>query len=318
MRIIARREIEEVLPELDLVAAIERGFVDLSAGRATIPPVGELLLASGEVHIKYGYVEGGDHYVVKIASGFFENPSLGLPSGNGMMLLFSQRTGEPACVLLDEGHLTDVRTAVAGAVAAKHLAPSRVERIGLLGTGTQGRLQLVHLAPVVDCRQVLVWGRGEEQLDTYRTGLADTDFEIELTREPDELLATCQLVVTCTPATEPLLRAEMLRPGTHISAVGSDTPAKQELEAGILGRADVIVADSREQCWLRGEIHHALDADLLDREQVVELGAVIDGRRPGRTGDSQITVADLTGVAVQDLAIAEAVFGAIRHQRSTS
>ncbi len=229
MRILTRQQIEEVLPGLDLVPAIERGFVDYSAGRATIPPVGELLLESGEVHIKYGYVDGGAHYVVKIASGFFDNPSLGLPSGNGMMLLFSQRTGEPACVLLDEGHLTDVRTAVAGAVAAKHLAPDGVERLGILGTGTQGRLQLAHLAPMVPCRRVLVCGRGEAQLESYRAHFAHSDFEIDTTQDADELLATCSLVVTATPATEPLLRRRSLRSGTHSTAARSTRPSRPAL-----------------------------------------------------------------------------------------
>lgn len=311
MRIVALAEIEEVLQRLDLVPAIERGFVAYSAGRATIPPVGELLLDGGEVHIKYGYVEGGDHYVIKIASGFFDNPRLGLPSGNGMMLLFDRRTGAPTCLLLDEGRLTDVRTAVAGAIAARHLAPAGVERIGILGTGVQARLQLCHLAPVVPCRRVLVWGRRREQLEGYVARLAGSGFEIETTRDPDELLASCTLVVTATPATEPLLSAAALRPGTHITAVGSDTPAKQELQAEILARADVVVADSRAQCRERGEIHRALAAGVLEMERVVELGEVIAGRAAGRTAAAQITVADLTGVAVQDLEIAEAIFAAL-------
>ena len=311
MRIVGRREIEQILPRLDLVPALERGFVAYSAGRATIPPVGELLLERGEVHIKYGFVAGGEHYVIKVASGFFDNPELGLPSGNGMMMLFDQRTGEPACLLLDEGRLTDVRTAVAGAVAAKHLAPAGVERIGILGTGTQARLQLRYLASVLPCRRVLAWGRGDEQLERYRARLAGTGYEIETTRDPDELLASCGLVVTTTPAAEPVLRAAALRPGTHVTAVGSDTPAKQELEAAILARADLVVADSREQCRERGEIHRALEAGVLETGRVVELGEIIDGRATGRTAASQITVADLTGVAVQDLEIAEAVFRAL-------
>ncbi len=228
-----------------------------------------------------------------------------------MMLLFDRRTGAPACLLLDEGRLTDVRTAVAGAIAARHLAPAGVERVGILGTGVQARLQLRHLAPVVPCRRVLVWGRGREQLEGYVARLAGSGFEIETTRDPDELLASCALVVTATPATEPLLSAAALRPGTHITAVGSDTPAKQELEAEILARADVVVADSRAQCRERGEIHRALAAGVLAMERVVELGEVIAGRAAGRTAASQITVADLTGVAVQDLEIAEAVFGAL-------
>lgn len=311
MRIINRQEIDRILPGLDLVPAIERGFVDYSAGRTTIPPVGELLLQGGEVHIKYGYVEGGEHYVIKVASGFPGNRELDLPPGNGMMLLFSQATGEPRCLLMDEAVLTDVRTAVAGAVAAKHLAPSEIERIGILGTGVQARLQLLHLAPVLDCRQALVCGRGERQLDRYRRDLADSGFTIETTLDPDEILARCRLVVTTTPATEPLLNAAALAPGTHITAIGSDTPHKQELDGEILARADLVVADSREQCRLRGEIHQAIAAGLLSMDGVAELGEVIAGSSPGRQSASDVTVTDLTGVAVQDLAIAEAVFEAV-------
>ena len=203
MKILTREQIESVLPSLDLLPAIEAGFVAYSAGRATVPPVGELLLDKGEVHIKSGYEEGGEHYVVKIASGFYGNAELGLPSGNGLMLLFRQETGEPVAALLDEGRLTDVRTAVAGAVAARHLAPRRCERIGIVGTGVQAHLQLEHLRPVVDCRDALVWGRGEEQLERYRRNVALLGFSIETTLEATEILRTCDLVVTTTPAAEP-------------------------------------------------------------------------------------------------------------------
>lgn len=309
-RIVTRERIERLMPGLDLVGAIEAGFVAYSRGRAVVPPVGELLLEHGEVHIKYGYIKGEEHYVVKIASGFYRNPERGLPSGGGMMLLFRQDTGEPACLLLDEGVLTDVRTAVAGAIAAKHLAPARVERIGIVGTGTQARLQLRHLAPMTGCRDVLVWGRGERQRECYRADMAGLGYRVETTADSSDVLASCNLVVTTTPATEPILHAGGLRPGTHITAVGSDTPTKQELDAEILARADVVVADSVSQCLERGEIHRAIDAGRLERNRVVELGDVIDGRAAGRTSQDQVTVADLTGVAVQDMKIAEAVFEA--------
>lgn len=308
MKIITLEQIKEILPSLDLMPMIEEGFRSYSAGEAVIPPVGEMLLEKGEVHIKYGYLRDGDYYLIKIASGFYNNAQLGLPSSNGLMLLFSQQTGQPVAVLLDEGHLTDTRTAVAGAIAAKHLAPQRIERVGIVGTGIQARLQLRYLQEVTSCRQVLVWGRGIPQLESYRAEMSPHGFHIETTLKADDVLQSCNLIVTTTPATEPLLMAAGLQPGTHITAVGSDTPHKQELDAQILARADVVVADSIAQCLLRGEIHQAIKAGLLGKEQLVELGDVIRGTVTGRTADTQITVADLTGVAVQDVQIGVGIY----------
>jgi ornithine cyclodeaminase len=312
MLIASKQQLVDVLPSLDLVPAIATAFARYSAGDAVVPPVGELLLEGGDVHIKYGCLRGEPYYVVKIASGFYDNPRLGLPSSNGLMLLFRQATGEPVALLLDEGHLTDVRTAVAGAVAATYLAPPEVRRIGIVGTGTQARLQLQHLRGVTPCRKALVWGRGHEQVARYHDDPALDAFAIETTLDTREILRTCELVVTTTPSTAPLLSVANLGPGTHITAVGSDTAEKQELHTSILARADVVVADSLEQCRLRGEIHHALAAGAVTEDRVVELGDVIAGRAPGRTGSDQITIADLTGVAVQDIAIASLVYEALR------
>jgi ornithine cyclodeaminase len=186
-----------------------------------------------------------------------------------------------------------------------------VERIGVLGTGTQARLQLIQLDPITECREVLVWGRGDDQLERYRTEMEQRGFRVETTRRSQDLLRRCNLVVSTTPSTEPLLYAADLAAGTHITAVGSDTPHKQELEAEIVGRADLIVADSLEQCLLRGEIHKAIEAGQTTADELVELGHVIAGRAPGRTREDQISVADLTGIAVQDLNIAEAVLSAV-------
>jgi len=308
-------EIKTIVPSLDLISAIEQGFVAYSSSRAVVPPVGELLLYKGEVHLKYGYIQGDEYYVVKIASGFYDNPKLGLPSSNGLMLLFNQHTGELVSILLDEGYLTDTRTALAGAIAAKYLAPKQVERIGIVGTGTQAHLQLIHLKRVTACREVLVWGRGQKQLTQYQANMEQHGFRLETTLDITPILRRCNLIITTTPATTPLLYASDLQSGVHITAVGADTPYKQELDAAILGQADLVVADSIAQCLLRGEIHQALKAGKLAEHQLVELGHIIAGKAQGRTSDQQITIADLTGVAVQDIKIAEAVyknFGLIR------
>ena len=311
MKIIPLERIKEILPSLDLIPAIETGFAAYSNGQAVVPPVGELILDKGEVHIKYGYLKKDDYYVIKIASGFYDNPKLGLPSSNGLMLLFSQKTGELVSILLDEGYLTDIRTAIAGAITAKYLAPESIERIGIVGTGIQARLQLSYLSQVIDCRQVLVWGRGDIQLAKYKIEMEKQDFKINKTLNTADILRTCNLIVTTTPSTTPLLSASDLQTGTHITAVGSDTPDKQELDSAILSRADIVVADSISQCMVRGEIFKAIQTSQISPDDLTELGDIITGKKQGRTDDNQITVADLTGVAVQDIKITEAVYKAL-------
>jgi len=312
MEIITLDQIKQILPSIDIIPQIEQGFRAYSEGKVIVPPIGEMILDRGEVHIKYGFVRKDEFYVIKVASGFYDNPAVGLPSSNGLMLLYKQATGELAAILLDEGYLTNVRTAVAGAIVAKYMAPSKVNRIGIAGAGTQGRLQLSYLKNVVDCRQVLVWGRDPGKLHAFKSGMEKEGFHIETTLDASEILKHCNLVVTTTPSSIPLLNRQDLRKGTHITAVGSDTPEKQEVDSGILRDADLIVADSIEQCMARGEIYKAIEAGDLQKENLIELGNVISGTAEGRTSDQQTTIADLTGVAVQDICIANAVYKAIK------
>ena len=313
MQVLTKADIAAVLPSIDLMAQIEPGFVAYSRGRSVVPPVGELLFEDppGEVHIKYGYLTDDGYYVIKVASGFANNAALGLPTSNGLMLLFSQQSGELVAVLHDEGLLTDIRTAAAGAIAAKHLAPSSEARIGIAGTGIQARLQLEYLAPVIECREVLAWGRNPDRVAQYVIDAAALGFNVAVAADSAELLDSCQLIVATTAATEPVLAHADGIHGVHITAVGSDTPHKQELDAQLLRHADLVVADSISQCIERGEIHKALEAGTIAQSEVVELGSVIAGEVPGRTDDSQLTIADLTGVAVQDIQIAKAVFSAV-------
>lgn len=313
MKVISLDQIRKALPSVDLVDEIEHGFIAYSRGDSVVPPVGELILEDppGEVHIKYGYIKGDDYYVIKIASGFYANKALGIPAGNGMMLMFSQKTGQPIAILHDEAYLTDIRTAVAGTIAAKHLAPASVECIGIVGTGNQARLQLEYLKPVTGCRKVLLWGRDPSKFDAYIDDMTPHGFAIETTTEAADLLTNCNLIVTTTTATKPILVGQA-RPGTHITAMGSDTLEKQEVDASILAQADLVVADSIPQCLERGEIHQALKVDAIRRDDIVELGRIIAGDAPGRTSDDQVTIADLTGVAVQDIQISKAVYEALR------
>ena len=259
----------------------------------------------GDVHIKYGYINNDEIYVIKIASGFFHNTDMGLPNGNGMMLVFNQKTGQPIAILQDEAYLTDVRTAVAGAICAKYISPKKVNRIGIVGTGVQGKMQLEYLKDIIDCRKAIVWGRSEASLLKYLADMKDSEFDITITQNIDNVIDGCQLIVTCTPAETPLINR--VNPGTHITAMGSDTLSKQELDSSILLEADLVVADSKSQCEIRGEIHQAIKLGRFSMETVVELGEIINGDKEGRTSEKQITIADLTGVAVQDIQISKAV-----------
>ncbi len=311
--ICSRQQIEEVLPGLDILGLIEDGFVAYSKGQAVVPPVGELSFRQppGDVHIKYGYLENDDYYVIKIASGFYDNPTQGLASSNGMMLLFRQQTGEPLAILLDEGVLTDIRTAAAGAIVAKYMAPEHLNCVGIFGTGVQARLQLEYLTKVISCENVLVWGRSEEKLESYKHEVEHLGLQIESSEDPDMVASNSQLIVTTTPTTKPLFHPDSIQPGTHITAMGSDTPEKNEIPSSLLGIADLIVADSIIQCQERGEIHHAVERGFIKIGQVTELGDLIQNS-PKTTAEG-ITIADLTGVAVQDIQIAKAVYHALHN-----
>lgn len=308
-RIFTLDQINKALPEVDAVAEIANGFKAYSRGLVEVPPVGELLFPEddGEMHIKYGAVKGDEVFVVKIATGFFGNPALGLPPFGGCMLVLSQKTGMVLAVLLEEGELTNHRTAAAGAVAAKALAPSTMNRIGVVGSGVQARLQADYLRQITDCRSLAIWGRNRAKAEAAASDLAEFGFDVDVVDAIEELAQYCQLIVTTTPAEQPLLSADMIQPGTHITAMGSDTPHKMELAADLMARADVIVSDSIDQSHSRGEVFRSVESGAIDRANVVELGAVLNGDAEGRTSDEQITIADLTGVAVQDIKIAKAI-----------
>ena len=309
MRIVSLEEIKAVLPKIDLMQEIETGFSAYSNGEVVVPPVGELNFDNppGDVHIKYGYIQDDDVYVIKIASGFYQNKLLGLSNGQGMMLVFDQKSGKPIGLLQDEGYLTDVRTAVAGAICAKYLAPKNIEAIGIIGTGVQARMQLEYLKRVTDCKSAIVWGRSESALDQYKTIMADSGFIIQTTMALEQVTDNCNLIITCTASEKPIIRKNHVKGKVHITAMGSDTPNKQEIGSNVLSKADLVIADSRSQCEVRGEIHHAIRNNAVSMDSIAELGEIINGDRQGRTTSSEVTVADLTGVAVQDIQISKAV-----------
>jgi ectoine utilization protein EutC len=307
--ILTEAELRRILPlDLDVVACIEQAFVALATEAVVMPPVLRLDIPRhhGEVDVKTAYVPGLDSFAIKVSPGFFDNPKIGLPSVNGLMVLLSARTGMVEALLLDNGYLTDVRTAAAGAVAAKHLARPDAQVAAVFGAGVQARLQLKALMLVRQVREARIWARRHDRASALASQLrTELGIDVRAERRPEPAVAGADVIVTATPAVEPVLSATWLTPGQHVTAMGSDAEHKNELEPAVLRRADVYVADSLAQVRRLGELHHAIKAGVIAADaQFPEIGAVIAGRGPGRTSPSAISVCDLTGTGVQDTAIA--------------
>jgi ornithine cyclodeaminase len=267
------------------------------------------------VDVKTAYIHGLDNFAIKIASGFLDNHLLGLPTGSGMMVLVSARTGNPEAVLLDNGYLTDVRTGIAGAIAAQHLAQTDFGTAGVIGSGMQARYQMRALKLVHDFQELLVFGILPDQVEGYALEMAEElGIDVKIAAHPEEVLRGSQVVVTTTPSQEPYLRADWLHPGLHITCMGSDAEHKQELYPDVFERADLVVCDKKSQVFRLGELHHAFEAGVIkSQDEVVELGELTAGIRPGREDSDQITICDLTGVGVQDTQIAR-----LAYQRAVS
>jgi ornithine cyclodeaminase len=307
-RVYTRAQIEKAVEPREAIGAMERAFRAYSDGRAVIPPVAQMEFQEppGDCHIKYGYIRGDPTFTVKIATGFWKNPEQGLPSSNGVLLVWSANTGALEAILEDEGYLTDLRTAAAGAVVARHLAPLTIDTIGIIGAGTQARVQLDLLRHVTLCRRVLLWARSPERANAFDV----PGFDIQVASSVRDLAAQSQLIVTTTAAREWLLGRDEVRPGTHITAVGADGGGKQELDPRLVQKANIRVVDSLDQCAQYGDSSYALREGLIDTDDLVELGQIIRNPELGRQQADSITIADLTGVAVQDIVIANLV---LRH-----
>lgn len=305
--------IRNVVTPAVAVHAIREAFRADGEGRTTVPPVINLAVPGGEFHIKTAVIAGVPWVAIKVASGFPANVDRGLPAGSGLMAVFDVRTGLPAALLLDNGFLTDIRTGAAGAVAAEYLARREIETVGVLGSGLQARHQVVCLAEVRRPRRLLAWSPEPDRLAEYCAEMHERlGLDARAMPEIEPVCRAADLLITATPARTPLVRADWLRSGVHVTALGSDSPGKQELDAECLARADLVAVDRLAQCAAFGELASAIAAGALTVDKVhAELGAIVAGRRPGRTAGHQITIADLTGVGFQDTAIASAALTAL-------
>jgi ornithine cyclodeaminase len=313
MRVVPLEAFRDRVPMASAVAAVERGFRALGRGEATIPEplVFELPEIPAEVHVKGAHVPGARHIVLKVATGFYRNRERGLPSGDGLFLLLDAETGVPDLLLEEHGYLTDLRTAAAIALTVRYLAPRDAREALLVGAGALGRLAARALVAERPLERLTIWNRTPARAQALAEEIAAVvPAGVARTLEPE--VRRHRLIVTCTASTTPVLKAAWVARGTHITSAGTGSPEKVELEPALLAHADKLVVDRLAQTERYGNLHHALAAGTVTKAKVyAELGDLATGRLAGRETPDEITVADLTGVGVQDAAIAQAVVEAL-------
>lgn len=308
--ILTEKELREIIKiDHSAIDAIACAFEWLSQGKVAMPPIMHIGIPEhkGDVDIKSAYVQGLDRFAVKIGAGFFENHKLGLPSSPAMMVVISALTGMTQAILLDNAYLTDVRTAAAGAVAAKYLAPETVTCAGVIGAGAQGRYQMMALKQVRDFKKLMVYDRDPTLLARYVEEMEPVlKVEVVPAKSVEDVISACQSVVTCTPSREPFVDPSFLHPGLHITAMGADLPEKQEIQSKVFEKVDIIACDTRSQSFNMGELYNAkADGIHLDETHILEIGQIISGSQKGRTSPEQITICDFSGTGVQDTVIAD-------------
>jgi len=309
IKILTEAELRKTVPlDINVIDCIENAFSELASGKVIMPPILSMPIKeyNGEIDVKTAYLPGIDSFALKASPGFFDNPKIGLPSTSGLMILFSCKTGVLEALLLDNGYLTDIRTAAAGAVAARHLSRIDSSNVCIIGAGTQAKLQLTALNLVRPIKCANIWARNFEKASLVAEELSrKLGFQVQASNNISEAVKSADIVVTTTPSTEPILKADWLHPGLHITAMGADQHTKNELDPQCLKLADLYVADSISQTVKQGELRAALDAKIISSdENFPELGKIINKTEEGRSSSKDITIVDLTGTGAQDTAIA--------------
>eukprot|EP00483_Globobulimina_turgida_P000894 UN00895 len=316
-----------------LINEIKKGFINYSNKVAYVAPVIHLgstdnhslipqMSGGGDVCLKSGYIVNDKYYVIKIAGGGFKNQQTKENYPNsGVMLVFSQLSGALSGILLDDGVLTELRTAAASALASKYFAPKKITNIGIVGTGVQARYQLdmlQHIIPFTNSNNihVYVYGRSPQKCETYKQDMFEKGIKCKIAKDMYDIGANCNLIIMCTSARSPVLMEQHLRRnyGLHINCIGADSHGKQELDEMIVSKhADLVLVDSIAQCFDFGEVQHAVKNKTISMDKIMEFGVVLNDNslvklQRQNENDKRVTLFDSTGVAVQDVVIAKMVY----------
>jgi ornithine cyclodeaminase len=309
VRIVSAEDIRASVGFEDLIEPVSRAFAESSAGLAdnglvVMFPAERREL--GDVYVKTGSLRGHDVYIVKVSPWFSLNVERGQPQG-GFVGVFDSHTGRTLALLNEEHYLSDIRTAAAGALAARTLAPSKIKTAAVLGAGVQAYWQPLALYRERPFTTLLIWARSLHKAEQLKARLSGKlpDVDIRCSSDIELTVRSADVLITATLAREPLVQGGWLREGLHITAVGADDPSKCELDSTALQRARVFV-DARETTAANGDVHRAIRAGRYSVEELSgELGEVISGQTAGRTSDTDITIAKFVGIGAQDLVAAE-------------
>ena len=311
--ILTQSEVQSCLSMSEAIEAVRVAYSAFAQGRVQMPGVQHLDVHkhNGEVDIKSGFVEDFKLIGTKIASGFYDNQKKGLPPGIAVIVLLDLETSMPLAIM-DGTHITAYRTGAAGAVAASVLAREDSQNVGIVGAGTQGRMQLLALNELFDIREVNVWDIDNGIAMKYKDQMQkELSIDVRVVDSPDKVTPEADILVTVTPSRKALVSVDSIREGMHINAIGADGPGKQELDPKIMTRASKIVVDSLDQCRKIGEIQHALGQGLIEERDIhAEIGEIVNGDKIGRETDEEITLFDSTGLSAQDIAAAKIVYDA--------
>lgn len=300
--ILNRSEVEELLTLDTMIPVIEKAFIAFAEGRTKAYPVvrEKVQHHQGIFGIKSGYLLDQEVIGLKAGGFWLDNPKRGLTAHQSTTVMFDPASGQPTA-LMDGNHITTIRTAAAGALAVQNLARDNAKTAAVLGCGAQGTGQTEALCHVRPIEEIRAYDTDLATLESYASRIRGQGVKVTTTQNAEDAVRDADVIITATPGHQPVVWASWVEPGVHISAFGSDTVGKVELEAALFPRAKVVVDDVTQATTI-GETQHPISQGLMRREDIhATLGEILAGRKPGRVGDNEITIFDATGLAFQDL-----------------
>jgi alanine dehydrogenase len=311
VRFLSKTDVESLIDFENTIDVVAEAFAAHQEGDTLLPPVLNMYMGKvrGELHIKSAYVESMNLISTKLITAFYHNPQThNLPVGMGFIFLADGNTGLPLAVM-DSSCITFFRTGASGALGIKHLARQNTCVGAMIGAGTNARYQLRGLAHFRKMKEVRVFDINRDAAKRFAREMAEElMLNIVVFDGPRDAVEGADVVITCTPATSPIIRKDWISPGTHINAMGADCKEKQELEESLFEGAKIVV-DNKNQCLEFGECGKAVANGIIAAKDIyAEIGELTAMKKPGRADEDEVTIYDATGVAIQDLAAASLVY----------
>jgi alanine dehydrogenase len=310
--LLKKEELRGLISMKEVILAVEEAYKAFNSGQVIQPPYIGIDLPShrGEIDFKLGYNHGNEVISMKASSGGFRNnpENHGVPNGMGTVLLFDGRSGGLMCVM-DGSLLTGLRTGASGAVSVKALARKNARKLTAIGTGNQARMQIRAIREVMKIGEIHAWSNHAESMARFKADIeSELDIPVVLANSKRQAVEQADILITTTRGKGSLVEAGWVKRGTHIVAIGSDAPGKQEFEPEVFRGAKVVV-DSIAQCVEKGEAQHPIAKGIMKPKDVhAEIGEILLGKKPGRESDDEITIFDSTGMAIQDNTTAAKIY----------